>query len=233
VTTNTAKAVIEKAYVDAGKVQRGGVPTPSQYLDGLDRLNDIINLEQTQGLKLWLETETTVTLVVGQQMYSLYPLGDVAITKPLRVKQVIYVDSYGTARELIPVSRDEWTRLSNRTETGAIHSYFTEKLADRLNVYVWNKPDTTEATGSVKLVLHNQATNPAIVSEETAFPPEWVIFLRWALAEDLSTGMPEVIIQRCAGKAEIYRQKLEGWDVEDAPTYFQPDTQWNTGSRFA
>jgi hypothetical protein len=45
--------------------------------------------------------------------------------------------------------------------------------------------------------------------------------------------MPEAIIQRCTGKAEVFRQKLEGWDVEDAPTYFQPDTQWLTGSRFA
>lgn len=232
-TTNTAKAIIEKAYVDAGKVQRSGVPTPAQYLDGLDRLNDIINLEQTQGLKLWLETEQSVTLTSGKQMYSVLSGGDVDVTKPLRIKQASYADSSGSLRPLTPISREEWTRLANRSTSGSINQYFVEKLYDRLNVYLWNVPDATAATGTVRLVLHNQATNPAIISEGTAFPPEWVIFLRWALAEDLSTGMPEAIIQRCTGKTEIFRQKLEGWDVEDAPTYFQPETQWLTGSRFA
>jgi len=47
--------------------------------------------------------------------------------------------------------------------------------------------------------------------------------LRWALAADLSTGQPEAIQNRCMLFAEGYRQALEAWDVEDAPTQFTPD----------
>lgn len=231
-SSNTAKYVIEKAYVDAGKVQRGGVPTPAQYIDGLERLNDIINLEQTRGLKLWLETEQSVTLVAGQQAYTLSPTGDVAMTKPLRVKQGVYVDSAGTRRPLTLISRDEWTRLANRTATGQITSFFPEKLYDQIRVHVWNSPSAQAATGTLSLVLHNQATNPTIVSEATRFPQEWTLFLRWSLAEDLSTGMPEAIVARCTGKAALLREDLEGWDAEEAMTYFAPDPQMLQGSRF-
>lgn len=231
-SSNTAKYVIEKAYTDAGKVQRGGVPTPAQYIDGLERLNDIINIEQTRGLKLWLETEQSVTLVTGQQEYTLSPTGDVAITRPLRVKQGVYVNSSGSRRPLTQISRDDWTRLANRTASGQISSFYVEKLYDRLKVHVWNSPDATAAAGTLSLVLHNQATNATIVSEATRFPPEWTIFLRWALAEDLATGMPEAIIARCANKAAMLREDLEGWDAEDAMTYFAPDPQMLPGSRF-
>jgi len=229
---NTAKYVIEKAYVDASKIPRGGVPTPAQYLDGLDRLNDIINLEQTQGLRLWLEEEYELDLVASQQSYSFAPSGDVDRTRPLRVKQASYKSSAGNLRPLIPLSREEWTRLANRSQTGSINSFFVEKLATEMVVHFWNSPDATAAAGTVLLVLHAQTTNPATISEATGFPPEWVIYLRWALAADLATGMPDSVIIRAQANRDIAKQALDGWDVEDVPTYFQPETQATPPSRF-
>lgn len=228
----TAQYVIQKAFQDANKVARGGTPTPLQYLDGLERLNDIVNFEQVKGLKLWLETETTVTLVAGQQMYSFRTGGDVSMDRPLRVKEAAYWDAQSNNRPLVPISREEWTRLSNRTVQGSVNQYFVEKLYDRLNLYLWNIPDTVAATGTVKVVLHNQATNAAVISDTTRFPPEWALFLRYALAEDLAAGMPAETVQRVTGKAAFYRKELEDWDVEDAPTFFQPDQRAFLGSKF-
>ncbi len=230
---NTAKYVIEKAYVDASKLPRGGVPTPTQYLDGLDRLNDIINLEQTQGLRLWLEHEYELTLVASQQLYSFMPGGDAAMTRPMRVKQATYRGTSGNLRPLTMLSREEWSRLANRDQEGSVNSFFPEKLADRLNLHLWNVPDTSAAGGKVLVVLHKQATNPTYISEGTGFPPEWVIYLRWALAADLATGMPEAVIIRAQNNAAIAKAALDGWDVEDGSTYFQPSHQAAPPSRFA
>ena len=47
--------------------------------------------------------------------------------------------------------------------------------------------------------------------------------LRWALADDICTGQPQAIMDRCAGRSRYYKEILEGWDVEDAPTRFTPD----------
>lgn len=233
-TANTAGAIITKAYQDAQKLQLGATLSTAQLSAGLDRLNDMINLWQTQGLKLWLETEQVVPLVVGQQLYSFFPTGDIAIARPLRVKEASYWTDQNVSRPIWPISRQEWTALSNRTEQGSINQYFIEKLADRMNMYIWNSPDTSAATGTIHAVLQNQATNPTLSGDDTGFPIEWVAALRWGLADELTSGMPEATVQRCQARAAAYREALEGWDVEDAETYFQPDirsTMWN-GGRF-
>ena len=61
---------------------------------------------------------------------------------------------------------------------------------------------------------------------------EWFIALRWALSDDLSTGQPISVQQRCKEKAAYYLAELENWDVEDAPTSFQPDVRDDWVSRF-
>ena len=57
------------------------------------------------------------------------------------------------------------------------------------------------------------------------FPIEWRIALRWGLADELATGQPQSIMDRCQQRAISYRTMLEDWDVEDAPTRFTPDSR--------
>lgn len=224
-TAMTATALITAAYRDAQKLSRGATLSADQLSEGIDRLNDIINLWQTQGLKLFLELEVVLTLVASQQAYSFMSGGDVNMTRPLEVKQASYWDSNSVSRPLVPISRQEWMALSNRTATGSVNQYFVEKLYDRMNVYLWNVPDTTAATGTVRLTLRQQAANPVVAGDNTQFPPEWGIALRWAIADEISSGMPEAVQQRCSARAQAYREALEDWDVENAETYFQPDTR--------
>ncbi len=221
-TTNTCQAVIEKAYVDSMKASKGATLTAAQLADGLDRLNDIANVEQTMGLKLWLESEYSLVLVAGQQLYDFRPGGYASITRPLRVKDATYWDSTSQSRPLYPLSRSEWNMKPARAQQGAVNEYFAEKLYDRLNLYLWQIPDTTAATGTIKLTLHTQVINQTTVSLTTAFPPEWVMFLRWALAADLASGMPVEVIQRCESKAAQYRKMIEDFEVEESPVRLQP-----------
>ncbi len=123
-------------------------------------------------------------------------------------------------------------RLSNIIQTGQISQYFVDKQQTQLSVTFWLIPDATAATGTAHLLLQTQATNPVNLTETVNFPNEWRIALRWGLADDISTGQPQAIMSRCAEKALIYRGMLEDWDVEDAPTKFEPDTQGATGGSF-
>lgn len=231
-TTNTAQAIIEKAFADSMKLPRGGTLTSVQLTDGLERLQDIVNLESTMGLKLFLETEASVTLVTGQQAYSFRPGGDVNIPRPLRVKDAVYVDSSGQSRSLIALGRTDWAQQPSRSTQGAVTQYFADRLYDRLNLYLWNTPDTSAATGTLRVTLHAAAATLSL-SLTTAFPPEWVMFLRWALAADLASGMPVEVIQRAEGKAAQFRSVLEGFDVEDAPTRLMPTYQQYSPSEFS
>ena len=221
--TNTPQRVIKYAMINAGLLADGTDPSSDNYANYMIRLNDLINFWQTQGLKLWLQTDLSITLVAGTALYSLYPSGTVAMTKPLRVVQGYFQDSAGTRRPLIPISREEYSRLSTVTQQGPITQYFVDKQYDRLNVSFWLVPDSTAATGTGHLIIQSQATNLVSLTDTIQFPQEWFIALCWGLADEICTGQPQAIMDRCQQRAMTYRDALENWDVEDAPTRFEPN----------
>ena len=229
---NTPASIIGDAYFDAGIVQEGDSPSSEQIVTGMRKLTDIINIWQTQGLKLWLNVDTTVPLVAGQGTYVFSPTGDVVMTKPMRVIQAYYRDLNGIRRPLVVLSWDDYLRLSQVNQSGAINSYFVNKQDTQLSVFFWLLPDVTAATGTAHLLLQVQVTDFINVTETMNFPIEWRIALRWGLADELSTGQPQAIMDRCQQRALIYRTMLEDWDVEDAPTRFVPDSrsQFVTGN---
>lgn len=224
---NTPKNIIDTAMRHAGKLSEGAVPTSEQYGMYLGDLQRMVNLWQTQGLKLWLQTDLSVTLTAGKggqgNPYSLSPGGDVNMTKPLRVEQGYFLESAGNRRPLFPLSWEEWLSMSVTTQTGPISQYFIDKQPTQLLVYFWLVPDATAALGTAHLMVQQQVVNPINLTETTNFPAEWGIALVWGLADEICSGQPQTIMDRCQGKAAVYKAELEDWDVEDAPTTFEPD----------
>lgn len=227
----TADRIIRMAAQDAQLVARGQRLSSGLYQEMLNRLNDIINLEQTQGLKLWLYEDYALTLTAGTALYTFGPTGTVVMTKPLRVIQAYFLDINSNVTPLFPISWQEYLNLSNRTNQGSLSQYLVDKQATTLNVTFWMVPDATAATGTAHLLFELQATNPVLLGDNVGFPQEWFIFLRWALASDAASGQPQAIQDLCARNAGTYRETLENWDVEDAPTMFQPDMTRGTAQR--
>lgn len=228
---NTPVSIINDAYFDAGLIQEGQTVNSEQLVTGMRKLTDVINLWQTQGLKLWLNADTPVALTAGQGTYTLGPSGTVAMVKPPRVVDAWYEDLNHIRRPLIPLSWNEYTRLSQITQIGQINSYFVDKQQTQLSVFFWLVPDTTAATGLAHLLVQRQVINFATVTETMNFPIEWRIALRWGLADELATGQPQAIMDRCQQRSNQYRTMLEDWDVEDTSTRFAPDSRIyaNTG----
>lgn len=225
----SAYAIICDAMRDAGLLPLGDVPAPEQLAENLRRLRELILLWQTQGLKLFLQSDTAVPLQAGVASYTFAPGGDVDISRPFRVLQGYYLfSSTNVRRPLSVLSWDEYLRLGSAgtlsANRGAINSYFVEKLASSLRVTFWPCPDSTDAAnGQAHVLLQTQATQISNLTDESQFPAEWDIALHWGLADEICTGQPMEIMQRCAAKAATYRMALEDWDVEDAPTSFAPD----------
>lgn len=228
-TDNTPISVIQDAYQDAGLIAEGDSINSEQVVTGLRKLTDLVNLWQTQGIKLWLNVDTTITLVAGTATYTLGPAGSVVMVKPPRVLDAYYRDANGLRRPLVPMAWADYIRLSQITQTGAINSYFVDKQATQLSVFFWLVPDATAALGAVHLLLQTQVTNPISVTETMNFPVEWRIALRWGLADEICTGQPQAIMDRCQQRALAYRTALEDWDVEDVSVRFAADTRGHTG----
>ena len=222
---NTPLQIISDAYFDAGLLQEGQAPNSEQIVMGMRKLTDVINLWQTQGLKLWLLQDMPVTLVAGQGTYLLGPTSVTSNPAPKRVIEAYYQDIHNIRRPLTPMSWNDYVRLSQVTQLGQLNSYFVDKKQTVLSVFFWLVPDAVAATGTAHLVLQEQVTNFVLVTENMNFPIEWRIALRWGLADELATGQPQAIMDRCQQRAQAYRTMLEDWDVEDAPTRFTPDNR--------
>ena len=229
--TNIPLTIINDAYFDAGLTQEGQSPNSEQIVMGMRKLTDLINLWQTQGLKLWLLEDTAIPLTAGQGTYTLGPAGTQVMVKPLRVIEAYYIDVNQIRRPLVPLNWNDYVRLSQVHNTGQLNSYFVNKQQTQLSVFFWLIPDAIAATGAAHLLLEKQVTNFINVTETMNFPIEWRIALRWGLADELATGQPQAIMDRCTQRAMTYRTMLEDWDVEDAPTRFTPDSrnQYVTG----
>lgn len=226
---NSAQRCIAYAYEDAGLIQDGGNPTSEQYAKGLHRLNDLIALWQTRGLKVWLQEERTLTLVAGTTTYTVTGSNS---ERAMRVLEGWYQDASANKTPLTPLSREEYSRISPVTTSGIPNHYWADKSATSLVVSLWPVPSSTAAAGSVRLVVQRKATTIVSVTDTTAFPSEWFIALRWGLADELCTGQPQAIMARCAKKAATFLAALEDWDVEDADTRFIPSHEGHR-SRFS
>jgi hypothetical protein len=222
--SNTAYGIIGDAMHDAGLLGEGDDPNSEQLSVYLRRLCDIINLWQTQGLKLFLLEEITVVLVAGQNTYTVNPSVGSYPQKHLQVLQGRVETPQGLKRPLNSISWQEWNRLSS-TGPATVVGYFVDKQPTSLIVKFWNTPDSAEALNTVILLVRTQADNPMNLESDVSFPQEWRIALRWGLADDICTGQPQAIMDRCAARAKLYREMLEDWDVEDTETTFAPNTQ--------
>lgn len=225
VNFNSPERVIVTAMKNAGLLGKGQAPSSEQFADNMNRLSDMINFEQTQGIKLWLQTDLNIPLVLAQATYTISPTGNIVMAKPTRVIDAYYSDSSSNRRPLIPLARADYIRLSNVTNTGAINSYFVDKQASVLNVSFWLAPDATAILGTAHLIIQQQATQLVSLTDTMVFPQEWFMWLCWGLADEICGGQPQAIMDRCKERATAYRTALEDWDVEDAPTMFTPDTR--------
>lgn len=225
---HTADRIIRQAMRDAGRLQFGADPNPEQYEDARDRLADLIHSFQVDGIKLWLNSIRTLTLVASQASYNL------STPRELRVVGGWYVRSDDHRQPLNPESWESYHNLGILTQEGTPIAYFVDKQQTLAVVHLWPVPDATATSqGSVELIVQTEPTAPVELSDEMGFPIEWYMALRWGLADELSSGQPVPIMERNEKRAGHYKAKLEDWDVEDAPTRFVPEMQYYQHSRFS
>lgn len=231
-TTNTVYGIISDAMHDAGLLGEGDEPNSEELAPNMRRLNDMVNLWQTQGLKLFLLENVEVPLIAGQRRYTFGPLGDVVMPRPpTRALQGYVLNESNVRRPLVILAWEEWMRLSQiKGNDSSISSFFVDKQAGELAVSFWNTPDDQEAQNTVHLLMQVAAPNQSNLEANTQFPQEWRIALRWGLADDIATGQPSAIMSRCSARARAYREVLENWDVEDASTRMSLDSRMFTHS---
>jgi hypothetical protein len=235
-TDNTGYSIISGAMWKACLLPEGEDPDSEMIAKHTRVLNQLVNFIQTQGIRLWLQQDTAITLTAGTGLYTLGPAGTVPMTKPTQVTDQYYLYSTAngaTRRPVFRISRQEWDMLSITTQQGPITQIFVDPQQLTLNVNCWLVPDANEATGTLHLVLRQQVTNFVGFTDAMNFPIEWAMALEWGLSKEICQGQPAAVIQRCDGMAAYYLQMLEEWDAEQETSIKpQPDQRLFNRRRF-
>lgn len=234
--TNNCYRCINKAMRDAGYLGVGREASSEELAEHMGALNDIANYEQTQGIKLWLQSDFSLQspqLVTGVGLYTLGPLGTVPMVKPTRCIESYFVEQNAQNRRPVGIiSRNEWDTLSTISQQGTVTSIWPDKQQLTLNINVWQTPSAVEALGQLHLILQTQINQVTNLTDTMSFPIEWFLFLEWSLADEMATGQPLAVQSKCRANRDKYTFALEAWDVEDASTRFTPDTvQMSSASR--
>lgn len=225
----TCYRIICDAMVDAGKLGQGREPNSEQLAENERRLNKLFNYLQTQGIKPWLQQDISLAAPVLQAGKSAYSLGDSGANitlqagKPRRVIEAYYTDASTSRRPLDFLTRNQWDSLSTTTQQGTITAYYVDKALPYVVVNLWMTPNAQAALGTVHLIVDLQVSNFSRITDTMNFPSEWALCLEWGLADQISIGAPEEIVQKCAVNAMKYQMDLENWDVEDGSVIFTPD----------
>lgn len=220
---NTVELCIRDAMREAQLIEKTQNPSGEDYANHSTRLNQMVQLWMTQGLKLFLWKDIAPTLVAGQQVYPITSTFVNMSTNPQQMREAYYLYPSGSQYPLIPYSWNEWNTLSTRSQQGQPTNFFVDKQATAFNVSLWPIPNATAALGSAHFLVRQRAPQMLQLNEQTMFPTEWFLALMWGLAEEICIGQPEAIVQRCTTKSVAYREMLEGFDVEDGGVQFQPD----------
>jgi len=243
---NTPFAVLCDAYTNAGYLEAGQDVSSEQLAYGMRRLNNLVNLRQAEGLRLWLQSDVSVgaeagslaPLVQGVNLYTFGSTGNVVTTRPTRIIEGYFRDQNFIDRPLLQISRNEWDTLSLKkagvaAQEGTINQFFIDKQIATMNLFVWLAPDAQAVLGSVHVIVQQQQPNVVGLTDTMQFGPEWFLYLGWHLGWELSQGQPLAVQSKCQVHALMYKEIIDGWDVEDASTVFQPDTrQQYVGNRF-
>jgi hypothetical protein len=99
--STSAAAVIEFAMRNCLLIDKLEQPDSDDYRQYMPRLNGLINFEQTQGLKLWLQENISFTPVVGQQAYAWGPTGDITMPRPTRIIEGFFTFPVGAVGNAI------------------------------------------------------------------------------------------------------------------------------------
>lgn len=227
--SQNANTVIEWAMRDAGLIDFEEYPESEDYRQYLGRLNALINFEQTQGLKLWLQENITFTPILNQQQYLWGPAGDIVSARPTRVIEGFFTfptsltAGIQTRYPLYQLSRQEFNQLGVLNVPGITNSFFIDKQQVNLIVWLWLDPDAFTSTASVTFVTQTQINQVISITDQMNFPIEWFQFLHWALACEIDQGQPMAVQAKNEGMRDYYRAALESFDVEDTSTYIQAD----------
>lgn len=144
--TTTASQIIDDACYLIGRLTVGNSLPSTEQTIFLRLLNDMIKQWESRGVYLHTTTDITFPLYDSKQSYTLSTTGDYNTGRPLRCLDAQRKDSSGYESPVTMVSRDEYSRITQKDATGLTTMAWYERLTTYGKLYVWPVGDTASTS---------------------------------------------------------------------------------------
>lgn len=221
----TALQLIQAAY---RKVGISVALSSSQQAVGLESANILLKSWSTRGLKMWLVSESSITMTAGAKSYSITSR---TTHLPYSIDNVYRRDSNGLDTPMTITSREEYMRLANKSSSGIPINFYYHKDAEEGvtqtgNVYVWPAPDATAASEyTIRFSWKKPVDDLDSTSDDVEIPSYWYRALIWNIAKEImiEVDVPETVENRIVIEAAASLREAEESDIEtEVSVFFQP-----------
>lgn len=150
--------------------------------------------------------------------------------RPLRVLDAFIRNPQGLDTSLIPISRQEYDILGNKSSLGISNQYYFDAQLNNASVYLYNP--IVQSGYVAHFVVQRPFYDMNSSTDNFDFPQEWFQALKWGLADELSSeyGASPTLIGLCSARARQYADECFEWSVEEASVMFTVNTQGIQGS---
>ncbi|HKR17722.1 hypothetical protein [Rhizorhapis sp.] len=217
-----ANEIIAEAFDICGVGSEGESINADMYQRAMRSLNLLAKAWSAEG-HLWKQVSRSVTLVAGQDDYTLTP-------KPLRVIEVRRrVTSSGIDTPLNDLARQDYLEQPNKASQATPISFYYDPRSTAGTLYLWPTASTAVAAAmTLELTEIRPIEDFDSTADDADFPNEWMQALSYGLAEQLALkyGVTPDIRSEISARAGLYKAQLEAWDTEPASLFLQPEARW-------
>ncbi len=210
--TETRDDIISEALENCGAIEPGGTRDATNsnlFTMGERALNRIVkSIDTDGGIRLWHFVRRTYTTVAGTASFA--TAADVlAIDGPCRYTRAAAT----SALQALPMSRDDYMALADRTTPGPSTQYYAESLLTTTTVYLWPVPDATGDTFEYTACV--RGADFVTGADTPDFAPEWLTCLVYGLTVELAPKLSQSsLVDRFKPMYEAELSKLANSDNE-------------------
>lgn len=214
--TYTPLDLITRAMRLIGSLASGETPSGAEATDGLDVANGMLDTWQAERLMIFStqrvvndSNNVPLTLVAGQQTYSLGTGGDFDIPRPARIDNYSVINIANISQPLeLPIQEltdYEWQNVPTKNIQSALPvSVWNDGNYPLMNLWYWPIPNTQVL---VALYLWQALQEFADLTTEYTFPPAYYECLVYNLADRFIAEYPGNYAQEVL--ATVPRKALE------------------------
>src|SRR6056300_1841303 len=220
--------IIEEAYERIGMQPNAGFNLKSARRS----LNIMFQEWANRGLHYWEVANNSLTLVDGQNTYTMYRSTDdgtsdaTAIYGVDDILEASYRNSSSVDAPLTKIGRSDYQSLSNKTQEGTPSQYFVQRFIDKVTITLYLTPGSTEAGNLLNYYYVSRIQDAGAYTNNADVPYRFVPCMVSGLAYYLSQKYkPELVQQMKLLYEDELKRALEE-DGSSSSTFITPKTYY-------